>query len=160
MDASLKPIDGDVHDKPNTTTDNVTGDNQTCEIDKRKKKLSSFDVWKFFTKIEVCEDGKERTKSNGWNHENIVGGAKYGTSHLKFTKSKFDNVGQMMMDIHGKLKAKKIDQMVSRELCANLIIRQGLPFKFVECPELRTWITYLNPKATLVSRKEGHIENI
>jgi len=26
-----------------------------------------------------------------------------------------------MMDVQGKLKSKKIDQMVSHELCANLI---------------------------------------
>ena len=88
-------------------------------------------------------------------------GAKYGTSHLKChiekcTKSKFDDVGQMMVDMQGKLKAKKIDQMVSCELCANLILRYGLPFKFVEYPELRTWISYFNPEATLVSI----IENI
>jgi len=56
------------------------------------------------------------------------------------------------MDGQGKLKSKKIDQMVDRELCANLIIRHGLPFKFVEYQELRTWISYLNPYATLVSR--------
>jgi len=89
--------------------------------------------------------------------KSIIGGVRYGTSHLKrhiekCTKCRFDDVGQMMVDMQGKLKAKKIDQMVSRELCANLIIRHGLPFKFVEYPELRTWISYLNPEATLVSR--------
>jgi len=57
-----------------------------------------------------------------------------------------------MMDVQENLKSKKIDQMVSRELCANLIIRHGLPFKFVEYEELRTWITYLNHYAILVSR--------
>jgi len=56
------------------------------------------------------------------------------------------------MDAQGKLKFKKIYQMVSCELCANLIIRHGLPFKFVEYEELRTLITYLNLDAILVSR--------
>ena len=135
----------------------MTEDNKTGETNKKKKKLSSSDVWKFFTKIGVCEDGKERAKCNGCNQKYIIGGARYGTSHLKrhiekCTKCRFDDVGQMMVDMQGKLKAKKIDQMVSRELCANLIIRHGLPFKFVEYPELRTWISYLNPEATLVSR--------
>jgi len=41
---------------------------------------------------------------------------------------------------------------VSCDLCANLTIWYGLSFKFVEYEELRTWITYLNPDATLVSR--------
>jgi len=50
------------------------------------------------------------------------------------------------------LKFKKIDQMVSYELLANLIIRHGLPFKFVEYEELRTWITYLNLDVVLLSR--------
>jgi len=121
----------------------------------KKKKVSSYDVWKFFTKIGVCEGGKERAKCNGCNQKYIVGGAKYGTSQLKrhvekCTKTKFED-GQMMVNMQGKLKTCKIDQMVSRELCANLIIRRGLPFNFAEYPELRTWKSYLNPEATLVS---------
>jgi len=68
MDDSVsKPIDGDVDDKPNTVTDNMTRDNQTSETDKEKNKISSSDVWKFFTKIGVCENGKERAKCNGCN---------------------------------------------------------------------------------------------
>jgi len=95
MDDSIsKPINGDVDDKPNTITDNVTRDKQTSETDKKKKKLSSSNVWKFFSKIGLCEDGKERAKCNGWNKKYIVGGTKYGTSHSKHhiekcTKSKF-----------------------------------------------------------------------
>lgn len=42
--------------------------------------------------------------------------------------------------------------MVSCELCANLIIWYGLSFNFFEHPKLRTWISYLNRDATLVSR--------
>jgi len=57
----------------------------------------------------------------------------------------------MIMDGQGKLKAKNIDQMVSCELCAYLIIWHGLPFSFVGYEELKTWITYLNLDATLVS---------
>jgi len=51
-----------------------------------------------------------------------------------------------------KLKAKKIDHIVFRELCANLIIRHGLPLNFFEYKKLNTWISYLNPDAILVSR--------
>ena len=58
----------------------------------------------------------------------------------------------MIVDGQGKLKARRINPMVSRELCANLIIQHGLPFNFVEYEALRTWISYLNPDACLVSR--------
>ena len=70
----------------------------------------------------------------------------------KCTKLKYEDVRQMIVDRQGKLKARKIDQMVSRELCANLIIQHDLPFNFVEYEALRTWITYPNPDACLVSR--------
>jgi len=59
---------------------------------------------------------------------------------------------QMIVDGHGMLKPRKLDQMVSCEMCANSIIQHGLPFKFVEYKKLRTWITYMNPYVTLVSR--------
>lgn len=49
------------------------------------------------------------------------------------------------------MKAKEIYQMVSREMCVNLIIQHDLPFKFVKYEVLRTWINYLNPDATLIS---------
>jgi len=42
--------------------------------------------------------------------------------------------------------------MVSHELCANLIIRHGLQFEIIEYEEFQTWISYLSPDATLVSR--------
>jgi len=58
----------------------------------------------------------------------------------------------MMVHMQGKLKGYKIDQMVSHVLCVNLIIRCGLLFKFVEYPKLRSWISYLNPEATIISR--------
>ena len=35
--------------------------------------------------------------------------------------------------------------------CVLILFRHGLPFKFVEYEEVRTWITNLNPGATLVS---------
>lgn len=58
----------------------------------------------------------------------------------------------MIVDGQGKLKAKRINQRVYHELCANLIIRHGLPFNFVEYEVVRSWITYMNPNAILLSR--------
>jgi len=50
--------------------------------------------------------------------------------------------------------------MVSCELCTNLIIQHGLPFKCVEYQELRTWISYLNPNVTLISRNTTKFKNV
>ncbi|KAL2330357.1 hypothetical protein Fmac_017938 [Flemingia macrophylla] len=54
--------------------------------------------------------------------------------------------------MQGKLKPRKIDQGVFRELYCQLMMRRGLPFKFIEYPEFRSLITYLNPDATPFSR--------
>jgi len=56
------------------------------------------------------------------------------------------------VDRQGKLIAKNIDQMISRGMCANLVIQHGLPLKFVKYEVFRTWLTYLNPNASLVCR--------
>jgi len=68
-------------------------------------------------------------------------------------KEKGEDVGQMMLDIQGKLKGNKIDQAMHHELLCELIIRHNLPYKFVEYPELRNWISYLCPNAIMVTRK-------
>jgi len=87
----------------------------------------------------------------------VCGGRKYGTSHLnrhimKCDKIKTEDIGQMMLDMQGKLKAKKIDQSLHRQLLCELIVRHNLPYKFVEYPELINWIRYLCPYAVMVSR--------
>lgn len=41
-----------------------------------------------------------------------------------------------MLDMQGKLKSLKFDNLVSREICARLIIKRDLPFKFAEFEEL------------------------
>jgi len=77
--------------------------------------------------IGVGEDGKERAKCNGCNKKYVIGSKNYGTSHLKHhvekCKLKFEDVRQMIVDGQEKLKGRRIDPMVYRELCANLIIQ-------------------------------------
>jgi len=113
---------------------------------------------RYFTKIEEGKDGKERAKCNSCNKIYVTGGTKYETSHLnrhvmKCVKRKTKDVGQMILDMQGKLKAKKkIDQVVHRELFSGLIIRHNLSYKFVEYFELRTWINYLCPDTIMISR--------
>ena len=114
------------------------------QVRKRKKdKTTTTYCWKYFTKIGVDKDGKEKARCNSCNRIYLTGGRKYGTSHLnrhvmKCDKRKTEDVSQMILDMQGKLKGKKIDQVVHRELLSNLIIRHNLPYKFVEYPELRT----------------------
>ena len=68
-------------------------------------------------------------------------------------------MSQMILDMQGKLKAKKIDQVVHQELLSNLIIRHNLPYKFVKYSELRTWINYLCLDAIMVSRNTIKVDN-
>jgi len=104
---------------------------------KKIDKSTTSDYWKYFTKIGIGDDGKEWVKCNGCNQQYIIGSKKYDTSHLKrhferCSKLKFEDVRQMIVDGQGKLKARRIDPMISRELCANVIIQHSLPFNFVE----------------------------
>jgi len=112
---------------------------KTVEIDKRKTKANTSNYWRYFTKLKVDKDGKERAKCNGCNKIFMCGGRKYGTSHLnrhlmKCDKIKSEDIGQMMLD----MKGKKIDQSVHCQLLCELIVRQYMPYKFVEYPELRS----------------------
>lgn len=42
----------------------------------------------------------------------------------------------MMLDMQGKLKPVKVDNLISREMCVRIIIKRDLPFNFVEFDEL------------------------
>jgi len=109
----LKSMDGSVKVKDSSS--------------KKNEKSTTSECWKYFTRIGVGDDVKEREKCNGCNKKYIIGEQRYATSHLnrhieKCTKLKYEDVRQMIVDGKGKLKARKIDQMVYCELCANLII--------------------------------------
>uniref|UniRef100_A0A0R0KFT3 HAT C-terminal dimerisation domain-containing protein n=1 Tax=Glycine max TaxID=3847 RepID=A0A0R0KFT3_SOYBN len=51
-------------------------------------------------------------------------------------KSKGPDIGQMMLDMQGKLKTRKIDEAVVRELIVDLMVKHDLPLRFVEFKEL------------------------
>ena len=133
------------------------GESQSDEPSKKKAKSATSDVWNFFTKLGVGKDGIERARCNACKQEYKAGGKLYGTSSLKrhiqkCKEIKFEDVGQMIMDMQGKLKCPKIDQMVSREMCAATIIEHDLPFNFVEYKKIRSWMKYLNPDVMPISR--------
>ena len=111
----------------------------------KKKKVGTSNCWKYFTKIEVDKDGKERVKCIGCTKVLLCGGRKYGTSHLnhraiKCDKYQTEDIGQMMLEINGKLTEKKIDQGVYCQLLCEAIVEPNLPYNFVEYYGIRKWI--------------------
>jgi len=40
-------------------------DKESVKVNKKKEKTTTSDCWKFFTKIGVVENGKERAQCNG-----------------------------------------------------------------------------------------------
>lgn len=126
---------------------NVLEEHSKMKNTKRKHKSQ---VWKFFSMIEGLDNkGRQREKCNACGTSYACEGKRYGTNSLKrhlevCKKVNFEDVGQMMLDMQGKLKLSKIDNLVSHEMCARLIIKRDLPFKFAKFEELTTWLQYLN----------------
>nr|KYP41911.1 Putative AC transposase [Cajanus cajan]KYP41915.1 Putative AC transposase [Cajanus cajan]KYP41917.1 Putative AC transposase [Cajanus cajan] len=109
------------------------------------------------------DDGKERAKCNGCGKTYVVGGKAYGTSHLnrhipKCEKRKYEDMSQMILNMQGKLKSRKIDQMIFRELYCHLMIRHGFPFNFIESPVFKALITYLNPDENTFSKNTFKVD--
>ena len=126
---------------------------------KRPRSLRS-KVWQFFTNIGVCDDGKTKATCNACGKKYVIGGKTHGTSKLKChlkkcEKSKGHDIGQMMLDMQGKLKARKIDEAVVRELIVDLMVKHDLPLRFVEFKELWVLLEYLNPDVTPFTRNTG-----
>ncbi|KAG6528693.1 hypothetical protein ZIOFF_010877 [Zingiber officinale] len=118
-----------------------------------KKSRETSDIWMYFKKMI----GIDKAECNGCKKQYKCGGKHYGTStlwrHLKICdKLKFHDVGQMILDQDGKMRSKKIDQKISRELLACAIIRHDLPFSFVEYDGIRDWMKYINSDIACISR--------
>lgn len=123
----------------------------------KKAKTSSADCWKVFTKLGVDKDGNPLAKCNGCSKILKGGDRNYGTTTLnrhmkKCVKIKYVDVGQVMMDLQGRLKNITIDKKVSKSMCATAIIAHDLPYKFAEFQKIRDWMKYLNPNFSPISR--------
>ncbi|XP_019455751.1 PREDICTED: zinc finger BED domain-containing protein RICESLEEPER 3-like isoform X1 [Lupinus angustifolius] len=141
----MNAIDNDVHPTSNASTN------------KKRSRSTRAKCWNFFTILEELPDGVKRVECNACNAQYKADGNKYGTHsmtrHLDdCPKTKFEDVGQMMIDGQGKLKSHTIDQLVSRDMCAAAIIEHDLPFKSVEYRKIRAWLKYLNPYYAHISR--------
>ena len=123
----------------------------------KKARTCTSEVWKSFTKIGLV-DGTPKAKCNGCGKEYSCGGTKYDTSTLNRhisscpQLSKYHNVGIMMLDHQGKLRARQLDQKKFRDLIAMAIIEHDLPYSFVEYKRVRELFKLLNPDVKPITR--------
>nr|GMC77807.1 zinc finger BED domain-containing protein RICESLEEPER 2-like [Ipomoea batatas] len=144
-------------DQPNVM-DQPIASQQTEDLTQQsgKKRRLSSDVWNHFTVIEI--DGKDRAKCKYCHKNYVMGSHRYGTSTLSRhlvsckVKPKYNDVGSMLIDHEGKLRAKKIDHDTVREMISMCIIEHDLPFSFVEYNRIRELHKYLNADYKFISR--------
>ena len=135
-------------------------DSETNETQSKKTRKTTSDVWLFFENMGVGNDGKPHAKCKGCGENYVAGGSKYGTSTLSRHMGKClgiksmrqQNISEMIIDHQRKLKSKKIDQKVFRELVAKSIIKHDLPFSYVEYDGVRAVWKYLNHEVKFISR--------
>lgn len=58
----------------------------------------------------------------------------------------------MLMDYEGKVKARKFDPRISRDMLAEAVIKHDLPYTFVEYDKIRACAKYVNPNVVMPSR--------
>ncbi|KAL3651416.1 hypothetical protein CASFOL_004418 [Castilleja foliolosa] len=64
-----------------------------------------------------------------------------------------DDEEQMLVhNDEGKLRSKKIDPKISRELLAGAVIKHDLPVSFVELDGIRAWLKYITPDDPYISK--------
>lgn len=114
--------------------------------------------------IEMLDNERRQiAKCNVCGSSHACGGKQYWISslkhHLEVCKNvNFGDVCQMTLDMQGKLKSLKLDNLISCEMCARLIIKRSIPFKFVEFDELTTWLQYLNPDYIPITRNTTKVD--
>ncbi|KAL1198239.1 hypothetical protein V5N11_026908 [Cardamine amara subsp. amara] len=67
-------------------------------------------------------------------------------------KPRDGDVGAMLVNLEGKIQARKIDQVVFREMVAKCIIEHDLPFLYVEYDRVKLIWKYLNADVKFISR--------
>ena len=102
-------------------------------------------------------DGKERAECNRCKKQYLVGGKGYGTSNLNKHMEACPlrdhlDIGQMLVDVDGKIHSRKISQNVFREKQAIAVIKHNYSFSMAEHNGLNDVFVYLNPNVKLISR--------
>ena len=93
--------------------------------------------------------------------EGIHCASKSGTSHLArhipkcHMVTKFHDIGGMLINYEGKLRKRKFDSKINREILSELIIAHDLPFSIVEWRVFRKYHKFLNEDCRSISRIPG-----
>ncbi|CAA7057283.1 unnamed protein product [Microthlaspi erraticum] len=131
-------------------------DEEGSDTEQQKESKKHSPVWEDFDTI-IKKDGTQKAQCKHCNKEYVFHSHNTGTSSLKrhqqrclITKSK--NVANMLVTADAKLKARKIDQHVFREMVAKSIIQHDLPFSYVEYERVRAVWKYLNDDVQVISR--------
>ena len=66
---------------------------------------------------------------------------------------RFHDVGEMLIDCEGKLRKRKFDSKMNREILSELIIAHDLPFSVVEWRVFRKYQKNLNEDCRSISRR-------
>ena len=117
---------------------------ETIEPQTKKAKALTSNVWNFFVKLGVGKDGKEKCKCKDYEKEYTCA-SKSRTSHLArhirrcHMVPQFQDVGGMFIDYEGKLRKRKFDSNMNREILSELIISHDLPFSIVKLREFRNY---------------------
>ncbi|XP_057426336.1 zinc finger BED domain-containing protein RICESLEEPER 2-like [Lotus japonicus] len=141
-----------------------------AEVDKNKKRDRSLtsNVWDYFKTIGKGSDGKNRAECLACGKQYVCGGHDYGTSSLRRHKNacqmipKFHETtaGKLMLHQGAKLRTRKVDNKVVRDMLAMSIIEHDLAFNFVEYRRIRELLKYLNPEVKVPSRRASTIDII
>ena len=124
----------------------------------KKAKTLTSNVWNYFVKIRVSKDGKEKCKCRACGKEYSCASI-LGTSHLSRHIPKchmiphFHDVGELLIDCEGKLRKRKIDSKMNREILSELIIAHDLPFRVVKWRVFRKYQKKLNEDCRSISRR-------
>ncbi|XP_060183253.1 zinc finger BED domain-containing protein RICESLEEPER 2-like [Lycium barbarum] len=163
----VKSLEDDEHSTPEASLE--VNEPEDEELEQKKPRQLKSNVWIYFKKTGRDKDGVERAICRGCKDPYRVGstpgpkGKNYGTSHLKrhlirCKKLKYHSLGQMFMDKQGKIQSRKIDQLVSREMFAEAIIKHDLPYSFVEYDGIRAWANYASPELIMPSRNTSVVD--
>ena len=137
---------------------NIDESHEIIEPQTKKAKTLTSDVWNFFVKLGLGKDDKEKCKCKACGKEYTCA-SKSGTSHLArhiprcHMVPQFQDVGGMLIDYEGKLRKRKFDSNMNREILYELIISHDLPFSIVEWRVFRKYQKFLNEDCRSISRK-------
>ncbi|KAL3519158.1 hypothetical protein ACH5RR_021747 [Cinchona calisaya] len=155
------------HDGPQDSASSSTGDkNDSQKVAKespKKKRRKRSDVWNYFTELEVGAIGIKRCECKYCGEQyncksaNGTGNMKHHLARCVSVNTK--DIAQALIDAKdGSLRNPKISQEKFREVLSFAIIKQDLPFSFVEYEGIRDVFKYLNPDVKNITRNTAKMD--